>query len=244
MSTSGEVWKSEELVRAYLDGIRGGIPLAKEQIDVMLRLVEARESLVQSFADLGCGNGILSLALLERYPNAAASLVDHSEPMIEAARSHLSGHEPNCRFVTADLSDSEWASPVADGAPFDLVVSGYAIHHLADQRKRELYAEVFGLLRPGGLFLNTDHVKSATPWVESIFNDLLIDSLYDHHSRLGSGKTRDEVAKEYVYRPDRTANKLAPVEVQCGWLRQCGYEDVDCYFKMLELAIFGGRRPK
>jgi tRNA (cmo5U34)-methyltransferase len=231
------------LVRAFLDGIRGGIPLAGEQIDVMLRLVQASESGVQRFADLGCGNGVLSLALLDRYPDAAATLVDLSEPMIEAARSHLAFYGPNCRFVTADLSDSEWLGLVADGAPFDLVVSGYAIHHLADRRKRKLYAEVLGLLRPGGLFVNTDHVKSATPWIEGIFNALLIDSLYDHHSRIGSGKTRDEVAKEYVHRPDREANKLAPVEVQCRWLRQCGFEDVDCYFKILELAMFGGRRP-
>ena len=157
------------MVRAFLDGIRGGIPLAREQIDVMLRLVEAGESRVRSFADLGCGNGVLSLALLERYPNAAATLVDLSEPMIEAARSHLTGHDSDCRFVTADLSDSEWLSLVADRAPFDLVVSGYAIHHLEDQRKRELYAEVFGLLSPSGLFLNTDSVKSATPWIESIW---------------------------------------------------------------------------
>ena len=243
MSTASEAWKSKELVRAFLDGIRGGIPLAREQIDVMLRLVEAGESRVESFADLGCGNGVLSLALLERYPNAIATLVDLSEPMIEAASSHLAGQEPNCRFVTSDLSDSEWVGQVADKAPFDVVVSGYAIHHLQDQRKRELYAEVFGLLRPGGLFLNTDSVKSETPWIESIFNDLLIDSLNDHHLRLGSGKSRDEVAQEYVYSPDRAANKLARVEVQCEWLRQCGFEDVDCYFKILELAMFGGRRP-
>lgn len=232
------------MVRAFLDGIRGGIPLAKEQIDVMLRLVKAGESSVRSFADLGCGNGVLSLALLERYPSAIATLVDLSHPMIEAARSHLTGHESNCQFVTADLSDSEWMSLVADGAPFDLVVSGYAIHHLEHHRKRGLYAEVFGLLSPGGLFLNTDHVKSATPWIESIFNDLLTDSLCDHHSRIGSGKTRDEVAREYVFRPDKEANMLAPVDVQCGWLRECGFEDVDCYFKILELAMFGGRRPR
>ncbi len=244
MSTAADAWKSEELVRTFLDGIRGGIPLAGEQIDVMIRLVEASGSPVQSFADLGCGNGVLSLAILERYPSAAATLVDLSDPMIEAARDHLKRYASNCRFVTADLSHAEWMSMVADRAPFDLVLSGYAIHHLPDQRKRELYAEVFGLLRPGALFLNTDHVKSVTPWIEGIFDDLLIDSVHGHHSRLGSGKTREEVAKEYVHRPDRAADMLAPVEVQCEWLRRCGFEDVDCYFKILELAMFGGRRPR
>jgi hypothetical protein len=46
-----------------------------------------------------------------------------------------------------------------------------------------------------------------------------------------------------VHRPDKAANILAPVEAQCDWLREIGYEDVDCYFKVLELAVFGGRRP-
>ena len=39
-------------------------------------------------------------------------------------------------------------------------------------------------------------------------------------------------------------NILAPVELQCEWLRRIGFEDVDCYFKIFELAVFGGRRPQ
>jgi tRNA (cmo5U34)-methyltransferase len=34
-----------------------------------------------------------------------------------------------------------------------------------------------------------------------------------------------------------------PVELQCAWLPDCGFEDIDCYFKAVELAIFGGLRP-
>ena len=60
---------------------------------------------------------------------------------------------------------------------------------------------------------------------------------------LGTGKSREEVAEEFVHRPDKQANILALVEVQCDWLRDCGFDDVDCYFKVLELALFGGRRP-
>ena len=39
-------------------------------------------------------------------------------------------------------------------------------------------------------------------------------------------------------------NILAPVGDQCDWLREIGFEDVDCYFKIFELAVFGGRKPK
>lgn len=244
MSTPGEVWKSEALVRTFVDGIRSAIPLAQEQIEVMLRLVEARGAPAKNFADLGCGNGILSMALLERFPNAVATLVDFSQPMIDEARSLLKAHASSCQFTSADLSEAQWARSVADRAPFDVVVSGYAIHHLPDLRKRQLYGEVFGLLKPGGLFANTEHVESATAWIEGISDNLLIDSLHAHHSNHGSDKSREQVAEEFVNRPDKAANILVPVELQCEWLRECGFEDVDCYFKVFELAIFGGRRPK
>ncbi len=33
------------------------------------------------------------------------------------------------------------------------------------------------------------------------------------------------------------------VEAQCKWLRELGYADVDCYLKLFEIAVFGGRKP-
>jgi hypothetical protein len=39
--------------------------------------------------------------------------------------------------------------------------------------------------------------------------------------------------KEYI---------LAPVDLQCAWLRLIGFQDVDCFFKVFELALFGGRK--
>lgn len=240
-ATPGEAWKDEKLVRAYLDGIRGALPLAREQIEMMLRLVEGGVSPVERIADLGCGSGVLTKTLIGRYPGASATLVDFSQPMMAEARTLLAGAD--CRFVEADLSSSAWASPVRGDAPFDVIVSGFAIHHLTDERKRKLYGEVFELLRPGGMFVNTEHVSSPTRWVEGMFNELLIDSFQAQEQARGSGMTREEVAKRYVNRDDKEANLLAGVEEQCEWLREIGFEDVDCYLKILEIAMFGGRRP-
>ena len=51
-----------------------------------------------------------------------------------------------------------------------------------------------------------------------------------------------QVADEYVHRQDKHENILVPVEAQREWLRELGFLDVDCYFKLLEFAVFGGRR--
>ena len=48
---------------------------------------------------------------------------------------------------------------------------------------------------------------------------------------------------EYHGRPDKADNILEPVEAQVDWLRATGFEHADCYFKWLELAVFGGRKP-
>ena len=94
------------------------------------------------------------------------------------------------------------------------------------------------------MFVNVEHVASRTTWIEAISDELMVDSLYAFHTTQGSGKSREQVAHEFVHRPDKAANILAPVEAQCDWLHAIGYEDVDCYFKVFELAVFGGRRPK
>ena len=236
------VWQEAELVRRFVDDVRGGVPYAADQIEIMLRVVAAGSAPVRRFVDLGCGAGVLSRAVLAHYPNAEAVLVDFSEPMLAEARAALATSTPAPRFVRADLAEPAWSESIRTAAPFDLVVSGYAIHHLQDARKQALYREVFDLLAPHGWFLNVEHVASSTPWVQQVADDLLIDSLHAFHRQRGGTKTRPEVADEFVHRPDKAANILAPVETQCGWLRQIGFVDVDCFFKVFELAVFGGRR--
>ena len=244
MSAPADAWKGEALVRTYLEGIRGAIPLAREQIDLMLRLIEGAALSVERIADLGCGSGVLARAILDAYPRASATLVDFSEPMLREARTQMQPYAGRCIIAQADLSDPAWAHVLGSEATFDVIVSGYAIHHLTDVRKRALYQEIFDRLRPGGVFINIDHVASPSGWLEENFDELLIDSFHAYQQAAGLAKTREEVAAEYVHREDKQGNLHAPVEDQCNWLRACGFQDVDCYFKVLELAVFGGRAPK
>lgn len=238
-----EVWKSRLTIEKYLTDIRKAMPLAAEQIEVMMRLISATQKPVISFLDLGCGDGILAAAILEKYPEAKGVLLDFSDPMIEAARKKLKDYVPNLDFMTLDYADSHWLDSVSKMAPFDVIVSGFSIHHQSDKKKQELYGEIYNVLKPGGIFLNIERVSSPTRWIESVFEEYFIDSLYNMHLAENSQKTRSQVAEEFRNRPDKEANILAPVETQCDWLRRIGFSDVDCYFKIFELAVFGGRRP-
>lgn len=235
------VWQSQSVVAHYFER-KDSRPFLSEQIEIMVKLASALCRPVQRFMDLGCGDGILAAAIMNRFRGATAVLADHSEPMLEAAREKLQ-HLGSVDFRTIDYSTSTWVERVTLFAPLDLVVSGYSIHHQPDARKSGLYAEIFDLLSPGGMFINIEHVASPTERLASLWDGIRVDSLYDAELARGISTTRAAVEKEYLERPERAANLFAPVETQCQWLREIGYTDVDCYFKYFELAIFGGCRP-
>lgn len=236
------VWRDADLVTKFLEGIRGGVPFAGAQIDLLLRIVKASGAAVQRVLDIGCGDGILGHALLDQFPDAHGTFLDLSPAMVTAARTRLGAYTDRVVVVQGDFGQPDWVELVRVRGPFDVVVSGYAIHHQTDERKRALYGETFELLAPGGLLLNMEHVSSRSPWAEQAFNDLMIDSLWSYHQRQGSPMSREEVARQFVQREDWSANILAPLDDQCQWLRELGYVDVDCFFKAFELVIFGGRR--
>ena len=83
-----EVWKLPEIVNRFLS-YRAAIPLAQEQISVMMSILKSRRKPVEKFLDLGCGDGILGAAILGEYPSAHGTLVDISEPMLQQAREQL-----------------------------------------------------------------------------------------------------------------------------------------------------------
>jgi ubiquinone/menaquinone biosynthesis C-methylase UbiE len=239
---TGEVWKDQQLVTAYLTGVRAALPNAADQLEVMLRVLAFTERPIRRVLDLGSGSGVLAGAILERFPDAAILLADFSEPMLETARPRFPSPPHELRPI--DFSTPAWVDLVRELAPFDAVVSGFAIHHQPDERKREIYAEIIALLAPGAPFIHIEHVASATPWIEHQFNELLVDRMYAYDRAINGGRTREQVSIDYVYRPDKAANILAPVESQLEWLRQIGYQDVDCLFKVYELALFIGRKPE
>jgi tRNA (cmo5U34)-methyltransferase len=238
-----DVWKSPELAKQFITGVRGAIPLANEQINVMLRVIRAaRSDGVAAFLDLGCGDGILGSALVQEYPDARGVFLDFSEPMLDAARARFDDHS-HLTFIAQDYGVNDWLARVQEAAPFDAIVSGFSIHHQPDTRKREIYAEIYDFLKPGGVFLNLEHVLSASKWVESLFDEIMVDSTYSYHVGQGGTRSKQEIAGEFYYRPDKAANILAPLDTQLAWLREIGFQHVDCYLKIFELALFGGVKP-
>ena len=153
--------------------------------------------------------------MLEAHPLAVGIGVDFSPTMLRGGRDRFAG-TANVASIEHDLD-----RPLPEIGRFDAIVSSFAIHHCNHERKRDLYKEVFQLLEPGGVFCNLEHVSSPTRKLHLRFL-----------SAIGCTPASED-----------PSNKLLDVETQLGWLRSIGFEDVDCYWKWLELAVHAGSKP-
>jgi tRNA (cmo5U34)-methyltransferase len=173
-------------------------------------LLEALPPGVERFLDLGTGDGRMLALVRSRHPDALALGLDSSAPMLTRAATRF-GEDP-----LVELRAHELDAPLAVPGPFDAVVSGLAIHHLEDERKRELFGEIQALLTPGGVFANLDLVRSGSPQLHERF-------------RREIGRTEDD-----------PTDRLADLSEQLEWLRGAGFGEADCHFKWLELALMVG----
>jgi tRNA (cmo5U34)-methyltransferase len=203
-------WNDEATVDRYLDRV-GVLParLAGEEA-----LAELAPPTPATVLDLGCGDGRLGALMLAARPSVTRVVaVDVSPPMLERARARFDG---DARVEVREWDLSVALDPLASQGPFDVIVSGFAIHHLEDPRKRDLFGEVARLLRPGGWFANLEVVASATPELHADFLAAI-------------GRPEDD--------PE---DRLVAVDTQLGWMRDAGLGQVDCMWRWRGFALLVG----
>jgi SAM-dependent methyltransferase len=216
MTTSNvNLWTSPDHAREYL----GRADQISHRAEGEAALLEFIPTGTRRILDLGTGDGRL-LALvrddLARRGNATteAVAIDFSPAMLEAPQKRFAG-DPRVKVVAHNLDSS-----LPSLGKFDAVVSSFAIHHLLHERKRELYAEIYGVLSPGAVFCNLEHVASPAQRLHEEFLQ-----------RIG-----------FTVETEDPSNKLLDVETQLGWLREIGFSDVDCHWKWRELALLVGEQ--
>jgi SAM-dependent methyltransferase len=209
------LWTSNEHARDYLERA-DSISHRSEGESALLEFIPPGTRRV---LDLGTGDGrLLALVRQElvtrKRPDTEAVAVDFSPTMLDEVRRRFAG-ESSVSVIAHNMDE-----PLPALGPFDAVISSFAIHHLVHERKRALYAEIYGLLNPGGVFCNLEHVASPTPRLHQEFLE-----------RIG-----------FTVETEDPSNKLLDVETQLKWLREIGFEDVECAWKWRELALLVGRR--
>jgi tRNA (cmo5U34)-methyltransferase len=204
-------WVEPEWAIRYLRE-RDSIPHRVDGLEVMLELLPAR---VERVLDLGTGDGNTLALVLAARPDATGIGLDFGDEMLRRA------HERFAADDRAEIRHHDLDTQLPDDlGTFDVVVSSFAIHHLVPARQEALYAEIHDRLRPGGMFVNVEHVASRC------------DALHEEFlSALRTTPAQDD-----------PSNKLVLVPTHLDWLDRIGFVNVDCFWKWRELAVVAGSK--
>jgi len=131
--------------------------------------------------DMGCGCGMSTLPFATAYPQAEITAVDLAAPMLRYGHGRAESLGVPIHFVQASAADTG-----LDAGSFDLVVSTIMLHEMPQKTSRQVIAECYRLLKPGGVMLHNDLVG----WPTDPFQEFMAEWNAHHNNEVferGSG---------------------------------------------------------
>jgi tRNA (cmo5U34)-methyltransferase len=236
-------WEEEDSER-FVEFSEIVVPSRHEQARLICDLIPADPDEWFLGVDIACGEGKLSRAILDRFPQAQMTLLDGSETMLTRAAENLADYAYQIDLRTFDLFDDDWLEELP--RRHRCIVSSLAIHHLDDEGKRRLFRRLYEHLGPGGALIIADLVhppndRVAEAWANEWDRDVREQSL----ARTGSLHAFEQFQDGWNhYRtPDLEFDKPSRLPDQLRWLEEAGFAGVDCYWLRAGHAIYGGYKP-
>ena len=139
-------WTSQYDVFANLMGL--GVDGSNSRMIIEMARIKPGDKVL----DVGCGTGDLTLTA-KKYAGSSGSAygIDASPEGVDLARKKAERSGAKAVFEVGLIEKI----PYPDAA-FDVVISRLVIHHLPDDLKHQGFAEIFRVLKPGGLFFLAD----------------------------------------------------------------------------------------
>ncbi|HYA29539.1 MAG TPA: methyltransferase domain-containing protein [Acidobacteriota bacterium] len=235
-------WGDKQFIDNWATKSNWQAPIRDVQTAMVLRMISHSIGTPIRVLDIGAGYGALARAVLDDRPNATAVCLDASEAMLRLGRERHANLGERISFVQGSLETVDWLKSV-DGT-FDAVISSRALHHFtANQRRRDIFKEVFSLVRSGGCFVNGDNVRAGTKSLSERYRAAR-DEYLDRHVRQSSGGTMT-LAQARAATPSsyHGPHNNGYLEEELAWLTEAGFIDVDCFWKFTTTVVYGGFKP-
>jgi tRNA (cmo5U34)-methyltransferase len=236
-----ETWGNREFIERWI--AKGGwqAPIREMQTAVVLRMIPHPVDAPIRLLDLAAGYGALAVAVLNDRPNATAVCLDASEEMLKLGRERNSSFGNRIDFVQGSLETADWVNAI--NGTFDAVISSRALHHFtANQRRRFMFKEIFGILRAGGCFINADNVRAPTQSLRDRYSKARDEWLDRQVQESSGGKTTLAELRAATPSTYHGPHNNGYLEEELAWLKEAGFGDVDCFWKFGTTVVYGGFR--
>jgi tRNA (cmo5U34)-methyltransferase len=234
-------WADNDYVDGYLSDSDITVPQRKQVLQLLSLIFSfyiKDKYNIPTIIDLGCGDGVVTKALLEVNADLQSVLIDASEHMLETARNNIPAK--NIRdTIHITFQDLYKSSLIEDNV--DFIASSLAIHHLSNIEKDHLYKYAHSKLRPGGIFINYDVVLSSSPELEELNLVIWKEWILNFESKLNIKRDKSLDYKPAEYKTNKEDHP-GTLDSQLEMLKNAGFTDVTVYYKYGLFCLFGGRK--
>ena len=226
----GHAWNVAEAAQEYVDRTDQESDQRAEAFRAIVGLIPADRDAPIRVLDIGSGQGTAAAVLLDAFLNAHAVGLDVSEPMREIAGKRMAPYGDRFVYHLGDFVDGELPADLTGS--FDVALSSRAIHHLPAPKKQLLYKAIFQKLNPNGCFFNLDNAPPSDPFLRARYREAAYAI---------RGESFDRNAPP-ANRPPTPGHYWDTVPDHLRFLREAGFESVDCFWRRLAITLIGGYR--
>ncbi|GAB7046859.1 class I SAM-dependent methyltransferase [Catenuloplanes indicus] len=231
------------------------IAYREQRFEVMLEVLGTVHGDEFTVLDLACGPGAISDRVLSAFPKARVIAIDFDPILLTVARHALTERHGTDRvtLVDADLTVPGWETRTGG---VDAVLSSTALHWLSPTELSAVYTTAAGLLKPGGVLLNADHLRfgPADPTLADVSarHDARTQAAafaagtLDYQQWYDEAARRPELAALTGERERRFANRppqpLAPLAFHLAALDAAGFTETGTVWQYLDDYVVFARR--
>ena len=218
------------------------IPDRREQFEIVVDLVPFGRDEEFVFIDIGCGEGLLTKVILDRFPKAIAHASDAAAEMTSKAATLLAPYGERAKLSQHNIHDRDYLNSIVTGK-VEFITSSLAVHHCDDTEKKALYKSAFDKLSSPGAFIIIDAVKPASKWGTAINKKYWRRSIRQQSIELTGNEEQYHQYKQIpatFYGEPQEEDKPATLIDNLRLLVDAGFRSVDCFWHKCGFGIFGG----
>ena len=228
-----DAWENPEFARDWDQTALQINPTRAEELDILIRLLEAEYQEGTTILDVGIGSGLVEALLFARLPHALVVGVDSSSVMLGLAAQRLAAFEQQWTLISQDFTDLERL--VLPKRKYQVVIGVQALHHVPHDKKQAIFQFVADLLEPAGLFLIIDRMAlDVAPFAD------LYRAMWKRLKEREESKD-DTNPNDFLERLQDKEDDPASLEEHLGWLRRAGLS-ATCLHLHLHRALIAGKK--
>jgi tRNA (cmo5U34)-methyltransferase len=219
---------NQAVAEVFDDMVSRSVPFYDEIHRILLDIVDRACTRLDKIYDLGCSTGT-TISIVDKHVSTRGLHprfigIDNSASMLDKCRMKVEASGVrDCTLQCRNIEETE----IVDA---DLVIMNYTLQFLDPEKRQQVLQGIHQGLRPGGIFVLSEKIKTDEPHVQ----ELLTELYYDFKRRNGYSELEISQKREAL------ENVLRPVtsEQQLAALRESGFTKVDMIFRWYNFASY------